>query len=58
MNYKLIFIGLLISMYGFSQNFNPEMEVSKNELETNYYEKDSTANAVVIYDYCHCTHCS
>lgn len=35
----------------FSQDFNAAMEVSEDELTLNTYKKDTTANAVVIYDY-------
>ncbi|NRB59215.1 MAG: DUF3857 domain-containing protein [Winogradskyella sp.] len=47
-----MFIALaIISFQGISQNFFPKMSVSQIELKTNRYDKDTTANALVIYDY-------
>ncbi|MDG4717254.1 DUF3857 domain-containing protein [Winogradskyella marincola] len=46
-----IFAFLLISALSFAQNYNVDMNVSKSDLELNSYKRDSTANALVIYDY-------
>lgn len=51
MKLKLFLFVFTISIVSFSQNYNLAMQVSKSDLENNFYEKDSTANAVVIYDY-------
>ena len=51
MKLKLLFLAVSISMLSFSQDYNVAMKVSKSDLEKTYYEKDSTANALVIYDY-------
>jgi hypothetical protein len=51
MKIKLFILILSISATCFAQDFNIAMPVSKSDLETNYYAKDSTANALVIYDY-------
>ncbi len=45
---------ILLSIFYLSsnaQNYNIGMEVTKNDLEANTYVKDSTASALVIYDY-------
>lgn len=51
MKKKFTFLLLTISFLTFSQNYNVAMPVSKSDLELNYYSKDSTANALIIYDY-------
>ncbi len=51
MKLKLLLFLIPFSILGLSQDFDPSMKISKKELETNYYEKDSTASALVIYDY-------
>lgn len=40
-----------ISMLCFAQDYNVAMQVSKSDLEQNHYARDSTASALVIYDY-------
>ncbi|MCC1484813.1 hypothetical protein [Winogradskyella immobilis] len=42
---------LLKSINLFSQKFEDQLKVTKADLEMNFYDKDSTANAVVIYEY-------
>ncbi|WP_296313858.1 DUF3857 domain-containing protein [Winogradskyella sp. UBA3174] len=51
MKIKLTLFTLIIPFLVFSQGFNPGMPVSKSDLELTSYAKDSTASAVVIYDY-------
>jgi len=51
MKLKLFLFALTLSIVSFAQNYNVAFQVSKSDLENNYYEKDSTANALVIYDY-------
>ena len=51
MKLKLLLLALSISISCIAQDFNIAMPVSKSDLETNYYARDSTANAIVIYDY-------
>ncbi|WP_339625824.1 hypothetical protein [uncultured Winogradskyella sp.] len=51
MKLKLLLFVIFIHVLGFSQNYNPAMPVSKSDLELSYYAKDSTASAVVVYDY-------
>ncbi|WP_407557682.1 DUF3857 domain-containing protein [Winogradskyella sp. 4-2091] len=51
MKYSILIVVLVTTLFSFSQTYNTEMSVSKSELEHTSYEKDSTANALVIYDY-------
>jgi hypothetical protein len=51
MKLKLLPFTFIITFLSFSQNYNPVMSVSKSDLESTSYAKDSTANALVIYDY-------
>ncbi|EDP69868.1 transglutaminase-like enzyme; cysteine protease [Flavobacteriales bacterium ALC-1] len=51
MKLKLFLLAFTISVISYAQDYNVAMQVSKSDLENNYYEKDSTANALVIYDY-------
>ena len=51
MKTKLLLLTLLMSFLSYAQNYNVAMQVSKSDLELNSYTKDSTANALVIYDY-------
>jgi hypothetical protein len=51
MKLKLFLLLFSISMMSIAQDYNIAMPVSKADLEKNYYEKDSTANALVIYDH-------
>lgn len=51
MKQKLTLLVLIISSFCFAQDYNVAMQVSKNDLEQTSYAKDSTANALVIYDY-------
>ncbi|SDI21565.1 DUF3857 domain-containing protein [Winogradskyella thalassocola] len=51
MIYRFTIVALLVTFLGFSQNYNVAMEVFKSDLELTSYSKDSTANALVIYDY-------
>lgn len=51
MKYRLLIVLLFISFLSFSQDYVSDMSVTKNELEQTSYAKDSTANALVIYDY-------
>ena len=51
MKYKLLILSLLSSFLSFSQGYITDMSVTKSELEQTTYSKDSTANALVIYDY-------
>jgi hypothetical protein len=47
----LLLFAFSLTQRSIAQDFNIAMSVSKVDLEKNYYEKDSTANALVIYDY-------
>ena len=51
MKLKLFIVALFISFIGLSQDYNIGMKVSKSDLELKSYRKDSTANALIIYDY-------
>ncbi|WP_178988100.1 DUF3857 domain-containing protein [Winogradskyella schleiferi] len=51
MKFRLLIIALIISCLGFSQEYNVAMQVYKSDLKHTSYPKDSTANALVIYDY-------
>ncbi|WP_179320221.1 DUF3857 domain-containing protein [Winogradskyella helgolandensis] len=51
MIYRFLIVALLVTFLGFSQDYNVAMEVLKSDLELTSYSKDSTANALVIYDY-------
>ncbi|WP_400079398.1 DUF3857 domain-containing protein [Winogradskyella sp. R77965] len=51
MKIKLLPFAFIITFLSFSQNYQPAMSVSKSDLELTTYVKDSTANALVIYDY-------
>ncbi|MEP5256413.1 MAG: DUF3857 domain-containing protein [Winogradskyella arenosi] len=51
MKLRLFIVVFFISIIGFSQEYNTAMSVSKSDLELTSYSKDSTANALVIYDY-------
>lgn len=51
MKLKLLLFAVTITYLSFSQSYNPAMPVSKSDLELTSYAKDSTANALVIYDY-------
>ena len=51
MKLKLFLLLFSISIICLAQDFKIAMPVSKADLTTNYYVKDSTANALVIYDY-------
>lgn len=51
MKQPLYIFSIILSFLSFSQGYNPAMPVSKSDLELQYYAKDSTANALVIYDY-------
>ena len=51
MIYRFTIVALLVTFLGFSQDYNVAMEVFKSDLELTSYSKDSTANALVIYDY-------
>jgi hypothetical protein len=42
---------LLFSVFCLGQNYNVGMQVLKNDLKLNTYAKDSSSNALVIYDY-------
>ena len=50
---KLLFtiITLMFSILSVAQNYSAAISVSKKDLELTTYSKDSTANALVIYDY-------
>lgn len=47
----ILFLLLLISLYTQSQVFETGMNVTRKELSTNTYAKDTEASAVIIYDY-------
>ncbi len=51
MKLKLFLFLFSISMMSIAQDYKIAMPVSIADLKKNYYEKDSTANALVIYDY-------
>lgn len=51
MKLRLSLIALLISFLSFSQDYNVAMSVYKSDLKQTSYAKDSTANALIIYDY-------
>ena len=53
MKYLLLIFVLIFSEQGFSQSqFNSEdFSVTGNDLNLNTYDKDSTANALIIYEY-------
>ncbi|WP_458626228.1 DUF3857 domain-containing protein [Winogradskyella sp. PC D3.3] len=51
MTNKLTIVALFATFMSFSQDYNMAMSVSKSDLELNTYAKDSTASALVIYDY-------
>ncbi|NRD23423.1 DUF3857 domain-containing protein [Winogradskyella litoriviva] len=51
MKYRLLIVSLFASYLCFSQSYVSNMAVIKSELEQTSYSKDSTANALVIYDY-------
>ena len=51
MKLKLTLLTIIISSFCLAQNYNVAMQVSKSDLELTSYAKDSTANALVIYDY-------
>ena len=51
MRLKLFLFAFTISILSYAQDYNPAMPVSKSDLELTSYAKDSTANALVIYDY-------
>ncbi|WP_296384005.1 DUF3857 domain-containing protein [Winogradskyella sp.] len=51
MKLNLFLLAFSISIFSIAQDFKIAMPVSKDDLKKNYYEKDSTANALVIYDY-------
>ncbi|WP_179007727.1 DUF3857 domain-containing protein [Winogradskyella forsetii] len=51
MKLRLLIIALIISCSSFSQEYNVTKRVYKSDLKHNSYAKDSTANALVIYDY-------
>lgn len=53
MRQPLLLISLLINFTLLAQNnFSPEnYNVTRNDLETNIFKKDTTANALVIYEY-------
>jgi hypothetical protein len=52
MKYFLVSLFLFLSFVGYSQNtFNSEdYTVTKDDIETNIYKKDSTAHALIIYE--------
>ena len=51
MKLRLLIIALIISCISFAQDYNVAMQVYKSDLKYTTYVKDSTANALVIYDY-------
>jgi len=51
MKHFYFFLFMVASVGLHAQNFNLNYTVSKSDLEINSYSKDSTANALVIYDY-------
>ena len=49
---KFLFLCFLsIATQGITQEYSPTYNISRQDLTNNYFEKDSTANAVIIYDY-------
>lgn len=50
---KFFALVLLFNFFCYSQNdtYSTAFEISRNDLEQNVYSKDSTANALIIYDY-------
>ena len=51
MKFNLALILFFIPLINISQTFEPNMAVTIPELKANVYEKDSTAQSLVIYDY-------
>ncbi|WP_299522632.1 DUF3857 domain-containing protein [Winogradskyella sp.] len=51
MKLNFVSILLIISAFCFGQSYNVDMQVLRPDLLLNTYKKDSTANALVIYDY-------
>ena len=51
MKLKFAAILLLLTLCSFGQNYNVDMQVLRSDLLQNTYKKDSTANALVIYDF-------
>lgn len=47
----MFLVAFFAAFLSFSQGYNAAMPVSKSDLELTAYAKDSTANALVIYDY-------
>ncbi|WP_225036190.1 DUF3857 domain-containing protein [Winogradskyella sp. SM1960] len=47
----ILIVAVFATFHGYSQDYNIAMPVSKSDLELSTYDKDSTANALVIYDY-------
>lgn len=45
------YLAVLTSVLLNAQNFTPEFDVSRDDLELNQYIRDTSATAVVIYDY-------
>jgi hypothetical protein len=51
MKLNLTLLTFTISLLCCAQDYNVSMQVSKSDLEHNHFAKDSTASALVIYDY-------
>ncbi|MEH1008173.1 MULTISPECIES: hypothetical protein [unclassified Winogradskyella] len=51
MKLKFLIVAISISCIGFSQDYYSAMQVFKSDLKNTSYAKDSTANALVVYDY-------
>ncbi|MUU76861.1 DUF3857 domain-containing protein [Winogradskyella endarachnes] len=51
MKHHILIIALISSFFSFSQSYVADMLIRKSELQATTYSKDSTANALVIYDY-------
>ncbi len=51
MKFILVLLSLSITITSSAQDFKSLMSVNTIELEQNYYARDSTASALVIYDY-------
>ena len=51
MRLKLTLLTLAVTFLNVAQNYNPEMKVTRSDLLLKSYDKDSTANALIIYDY-------
>ncbi|MBC2845462.1 DUF3857 domain-containing protein [Winogradskyella flava] len=51
MKLKLTLITLLFSLHCIAQDYNVDMQVYKSDVSQTSYARDSTANALVIYDY-------